>query len=83
MISRDGIVTDPGKTEKVAAWPVPTSKREVQQFLGFAGYYRRFVKDFGTIARPLYRITEQTAPFTWSDDCQRAFDDSVCALYLS
>ena len=42
-------------------------KRDVQQFLGFANYYRRFIRDFAQLARPLYRLTEQTAPFKWSD----------------
>lgn len=81
VISRDGIATDPAKTERVASWPTPTSKREVQQFLGFAGYYRKFVKDFATIARPLHRLTERTASFTWTTDCQLAFDDLRQRLY--
>ena len=51
IISRDGVATDPSKTEKVTTWPTPTSVRETQQYLGFAGYYRRFVKDFAQIAR--------------------------------
>ena len=74
VISRDGVATDPEKTAKVATWPVPTSRREAQQFLGFANYYRRFVKDFAQLARPLHRLTEKTAPFTWSDECQSSFD---------
>ena len=75
VISRDGIATDPAKTEKVLSWPTPTSKREVQQFLGFAGYYRRFVRDFSAITRPLHRLTERTASFKWTEECQRAFDE--------
>jgi hypothetical protein len=75
IISRDGIATDPAKTEKVSTWPVPTSKREIQQFLGFASYYRRFIKDFACIARPLHRLTERTAPFVWTNECQQAFDE--------
>ena len=73
IISREGIATDPAKIEKVSTWPVPTSKREIQQFLGLASYYRRFVKDFARIARPLHRLTERTASFLWTDDCQDAF----------
>ena len=75
VISREGVATDPSKTEKVAAWPVPTSKREVQQFLGLASYYRRFVEDFARVARPLHRLTERTATFDWTDECQAAFDE--------
>ena len=57
IVSSKGVATDPSKTKKVADWPVPTTPKEVQQFLGFANYYRRFVKDFATIARPLHRLT--------------------------
>ena len=74
IISREGVATDPDKTVKVATWPVPTSKRETQQFLGFANYYRRFIRDFALIARPLHRLTEKTASFAWTDACQSSFD---------
>lgn len=75
IISRNGVATDPSKTEKVATWPAPTSVQEVQQFLGFAGYYRRFVKDFAKIARPLHRLTECPNTFAWTSKCQQAFDE--------
>ena len=74
IISREGVATDPEKVRKVAAWPVPKSKRETQQFIGFANYYRRFIKDFAQLARPLHRLTERTAPFTWTQECQESFD---------
>ena len=75
IVSRDGIAADPTKVEKVANWPVPTTTKEVQQFLGFAGYYRRFVKDFAHTARPLHRLTERGATFRWTNECQNAFED--------
>lgn len=75
IISREGIATALPKTEEVSTWPVPTSRREVQQFLGLASYYRRFVKDFACIARPLHRLIERNASFTWTADCQGAFDE--------
>ena len=56
IVSADGVATDPKKTEKVANWPVPRSRREVQQFLGLANYYRRFVQDYARIAKPLHRF---------------------------
>ena len=74
IISREGVATDPQKTAKVKIWPTPTSTKEVQQFLGFASYYRRFIKYFADIARPLYRLTERGAAFRWSPECQCAFD---------
>ena len=80
IISREGVEPDPAKIEKIASWPVPTSVRETQQFLGFAGYYRRFVKDYAHIARPLHRLTERPANFVWTDDCQDAFEKLRCHL---
>jgi hypothetical protein len=74
IISHEGVATDPNKTAKVSSWPVPASKREVQQFVGFANYYRRFIKNFAQLARPLHRLTEQGVPFKWTDHCQEAFD---------
>ena len=74
VISREGVAADPTKIEKVANWPTPTSTREVQQFLGFASYYRRFIRDFAQIAKPLHRLTERGSSFRWNDDCQVAFD---------
>ena len=73
IVSRKGIATDPEKTEKVSCWPTPTSVKEIQQFLGLATYYRRFVKDFAKIAKPLYRLTEQGRQFKWTTECDSAF----------
>ena len=75
IVSPKGITTDPSKTDKVASWPTPTSKRDVQQFLGLANYYRRFIKDFASIASPLHRLTEKTASFKWTTECEAAFSD--------
>ena len=75
IVSPKGITTDPSKTDKVASWPTPTSKRDVQQFLGLANYYHRFIKDFASIARPLHRLTEKTATFKWTTECEAAFSD--------
>jgi len=56
IVSEDGIETDPEKIEKVVHWPTPTTPNLVRQFLGFAGYYRRFVKDFSKIVKPLNEV---------------------------
>lgn len=74
VISRNGVAPDPAKVAKVANWPTLTSRREVQQFIGFANYYRRFIKDFAHLAKPLHRLTERTQPFTWTAECQSSFD---------
>ena len=58
--------TDPKLTEKAAQWPRPTSKKEVQQFLRLANYYRRFVQGFANIVKTMHRLTEKMAKFVWT-----------------
>ena len=73
VVSADGVATDPSNIVKVKEWPTPTNGKEVQQFLGLAMYYCRFIKGFATIAKPLHRLTEKGANFTWTDACSEAF----------
>ena len=73
IVSEDGIATDPSKVGKVAQWPTPSTAREVQQFLGLAGYYRRFIQNFSAIAKPLHKLTEWTSNFNWTNDCETSF----------
>ena len=75
VVSDKGVTADPAKVERVASWPIPTTTKDVQRFLGFAGYYRRFIQNFADIARPLHRLTEQYAAFKWSDESQSAFEE--------
>eukprot|EP00731_Ephydatia_muelleri_P000886 Em0001g886a len=55
--------------------PFPRTEKKFNQFLGLANYYRRFVKDFALISKPLQRLTEKNAPFEWTIGCQNAFDE--------
>ena len=73
IVSEEGISTDPAKVQAITSWPTPTSQRQVQQFLGLCNYYRRFIQDFATMAKPLHRLTEKTCEFQWSDQCAEAF----------
>ena len=75
VVSRETTAADPEKVRKVASWPVPTSPKEVQNFLGFTNYYRRFIKNFAAIAKPLHHLTEKNAAFRWTADCERAFQE--------
>ena len=73
VVSKDGIQVDPKKIEAVADWPRPTTVIEIRSFLGLAGYYRRFVKDFSKIAAPLTRLTQKNVKFVWTDKCEEHF----------
>jgi len=73
IISKDGIKVDPRKIEAIQQWPRPTSVTEIRSFLGLAGYYRRFIKDFSKIAAPLTKRTQKNVQFQWSDDCEESF----------
>ena len=72
LVSREGILTDLSKMDKVVNWLEPA--KEVQQFLGFVNYYRRFIQDFSQIAKPLHRLTERNCSFKWTAECQQSFD---------
>ena len=65
VVSAKGVATDPSKSQRVSNWPIPTNQKEVQQFVGLAGYYRRFVKNFAHIAKPraLHHLTEKKVQF--------------------
>ena len=75
LVGVDGLQVDPDKVGKVASWPVPQSAQQVQQFLGFANYYRRFIQGFAEVAKPLHRLTEHAVNFSWTAECQEAFEN--------
>jgi hypothetical protein len=73
VISAQGVSTDPKKIQAVQDWPQPRTVKEVRGFLGLAGYYRKFVKDFGVIAKPLTKLLCKDVPFIWTDIHGQAF----------
>ncbi|XP_061093063.1 uncharacterized protein LOC133125281 [Conger conger] len=75
-----GIGTAHEKVQAVEDWPTPSSGSEVKSFTGLASYYRRFVRDFSTIAAPLFRLQRPREKFIWTDECQRAFTSLKKAL---
>jgi deoxyuridine 5'-triphosphate nucleotidohydrolase len=81
VISEKGIKMDPLKLSAVTKWPVPTKLKELQSFIGFANFYRRFIKDFAKITRPFHDLTKkdketkQTVPYRWTEKEQEAFDE--------
>nr|VZH97142.1 unnamed protein product [Spirometra erinaceieuropaei] len=79
-VSPQGIQVSQEKVEAVRSRPTPKTPTEVRGFLGQASYYRRFILHFAELARPLHRLTEKGPSFTWSDDCQQAFDELKAKL---
>ena len=72
IISHEGIATDPDKVKAVNDWPTPANVRDVSSFLGLASYYRRYIKGFANIARPLHQMMEKDHPFNWTVECEQA-----------
>lgn len=73
IISTSGIKMDPAKIECVQQWPIPRSVRDIQTFLGFANFYRRFIPAFSRLANPLTALTKKDQTFKWSATCESAF----------
>lgn len=74
IVSEDGVSTDPSKTQAITEWPTPTNVASLQSFLGFANYYRRFVRNYSDIAAPLTNLTAESVEFIWTPACQHAFE---------
>ena len=73
VISGTGIRPDPVKLAGIKDWPVPTNVSELRSFLGIMSYYRRYIKDFSMIARPLNDNLKKTATWTWESAQQKAY----------
>ena len=81
VISAKEVATDEGKIEAIKNWPTPTTVMEVQSFLGFMGYYCRFIPKFTQVSQPLHKLIsgenagKKKAAIKWDSRCQQAFDD--------
>ena len=75
IISSRGIEVDKAKIDIISKLPPPTNVKTIRQFLGHAGFYRRFIKDFSKIAKPLYKLLEKDAKFVWEEECQKSFEE--------
>jgi len=75
ILSEEGVAVDPAKVKAVTNWKQPKTVTEVQNFLGLAGYYRRFIKGFSKIARPMTELTKNDKKFVWTEACEKSFQE--------
>src|SRR2546421_2472863 len=73
IVSTNGIQMDPEKVKAVKDWPRPTNVKEVQAYLGFANFYRRFIKGYSLTAGPLFELTKKDTVFNWTAEAEEAF----------
>jgi hypothetical protein len=75
VLSEGGVFVDPGKVKDVLEWEPPQNVSDICSFLGLAGYYRRFIKDFSKIAKPMTQLLGKGKEFKSSEECQASFEE--------
>ena len=83
VVSEEGIATDPDKIAAIQDWPTPRNLTELRSFLGTCSYYRKFIRGFSHVAKPLYILTEKNRLFLWNDEAEKAFKTLKDALTTS
>jgi hypothetical protein len=78
--AEQGISIDPEKVSAITAWETPKTVKGIQSFIGFANFYRQFIRDFSGVVTPLTKLTGKGASFTWEKDQQAAFDQLKSAF---
>ena len=75
MIIEEGRISmDPVKLGGIRDWPTPTTVKQVQSFLGFRNFYKKFISHYSDLARPLNDLTKKDKKFEWTTECQKVFD---------
>ena len=74
LVSQEGIKPDPAGIEKVRDWPQPKNVKHIQQFLGLANYFRKFIQGYSHMATPLTNLTKKSAAWVWTPKCQQAYE---------
>ena len=83
VVSGEGVKPSPTNIEKIINWPKPRTARQVKQFVAMGSYYRRYVKDFASIVRPMVDQTKKGKRFAWTAECDKSFDRVKQALVSS
>ena len=79
-VSGDGVRPNPTNIEKIASWPKPKTAKQVKQLVAMGSYYRRYVRDFASIVRPMIDLTKKGKKFIWLEACDRSFEQMKKAL---
>ena len=80
IVSTDGIQMDPAKVQVILDWARPDTLKQVQSFVGFCNFYRRFIRNFSRITRPLHQLAQKDFKFNWTEACQKSFDELKKAI---
>jgi hypothetical protein len=75
IISKGGISVDPSKVQDILSWNAPMSVSDIWSFLGLAGYYRRFIKGFSKISKPMTELLKKDKKFKWTSACKASFQE--------
>ena len=78
IISANGVEMYPEKINTVLEWDAPETVKDIQPFLGFANFYRRFIEGYSKLTRPLTNLTKKLKKFFWSAECDKAFQELKC-----
>lgn len=73
LVSQQGICTDPEEISGIQDWPIPTSVSDLRTFIGLCSYYRRYVKGFADLAKPLFKLQDKGADFVWTETWNISF----------
>ena len=80
ILSKEGLKMDPSKVQTIQDWPEPRKIKDIQSFLGFANFYRRFISDYSNIVVPLTRLTRKGTPWNFNDAARKAFESLKSAF---
>ena len=73
VVTAEGVKPNPANIDKIIGWPKPKTPRQVKQLVAMGSYYRRYVKDFASLVRPMVEITKKGKQFIWTDACEKSF----------
>jgi len=80
VISSSGVSTDPKKIQIISEWPAPQCVKDLRSFLGMAGYYRKYVKNFGLLTKPLTNLLKKGVVYVWTSETEASFQALKTAL---